>query len=133
MPSEPVSIAAQSESKVPKEVVGQDHVELLGRADKLHGAIIGIHVAQLHVRVFLVMDQLGFLAPQDAAFHHIRLFDRTDPVAAAARKFKGRPGHALDFGGGVPLGVDAHTVPAFARNAAAARRNRRPRSARARS
>src|SRR6188474_2040321 len=56
MPSEPVSIAAQ--------VVGDNDVELLGLAHQLHGAVVGVHVAELDIGVFGLVQRGHFLAPQ---------------------------------------------------------------------
>ena len=41
--------------EVAEEVVGDDHVELLGPAGELHGAGVGVHVGQFHVRVLGVV------------------------------------------------------------------------------
>jgi hypothetical protein len=80
---------------------------------QLHRAGIGIHVRQLHIREIAVVHLLHHLAPQDARFHHIGLFHRTDPVVAAGRQFEGGAGDAGDLGLGIALGVDADPLVAF--------------------
>jgi hypothetical protein len=54
------------------------------------------------------------VAPEHARFHHVGLLHRADLVAALARQFKRRPRDAGNLAFGVALGVDAHTLVAFA-------------------
>ena len=44
MPREPVSMAAAIGQQVAEQIVGDDHIELLGLSNELHGAVVGIHV-----------------------------------------------------------------------------------------
>ena len=60
---------------VAEQVLGGDHVELLGLADELHGAVVHEHVAHLDVRVAL-RDADGDGAPQARALEHVGLVDR---------------------------------------------------------
>ena len=92
---------------VAEQVVGDDDVELARIAHQLHGTVIGVHVGQLDVRVLGVVDGLGDLAPEDAAFHDVGFLDRADPVLAFARQVEGDADDPLDLGHGVGLGIDA--------------------------
>ena len=90
----------------------------LGQRHQLHGArIVSIHVRQIDIWIFLVVDFLHHVAPQDAGFHDIGLLHRADLVAAAAGQFKRRPRHAGNLGFRIALGIDAYTLIAFGENA----------------
>jgi hypothetical protein len=92
--------------QIAEQVVGDDDIELLGPPHELHSAVVGVHVAELDVHVLAVVKFLHDLAPQDAGVHHVRLLDRGHRVAPDARQLEPDPGHALDLGRGVDLGVD---------------------------
>ena len=78
--------------------------ELVGAADQLHGAVVGIHVRQLHVGI--VGGDLGRDGPpQGARLHDIGLVHRADAALAGAGQFKGRAADAGDLGLGIGLGV----------------------------
>ena len=104
--------------KIAKQVVGDDHVKLLGPATQLHRARISIHVRQLHIRIVLVMDFLHHFAPQDAGFHHVGLLHRADLVAPLARQFKRRTRHPGNLGFGVALRIDPDPLVSFNKNTA---------------
>jgi len=74
---------------IAEQVVGDDHVELFGRAHQLHRAVVGVHVGQLDIGVVFVMHLLHDFAPQDAAFHDIGFLHRADFVAPTTCQFKG--------------------------------------------
>ena len=93
--------------QVAEQIVGDDDVELLGLAHQLHGAIVGVHVAELDVGIFGVVQLLHLLAPEHAALHDVGLLDRADLAAALARQLEGDAGDAHDLGGRVDLGIDA--------------------------
>jgi hypothetical protein len=112
MPRLPVSIAASSDNRSPNRLSVTITSNCLGAAHQLHRAGIGIHVRQLHIRVIAVVHLLHHVAPQDARFHHIGLFHRTDLVALP-RQFEGGAGDAGDLGLGIALGVDADPLIAF--------------------
>ena len=99
--------------QVAEQVVGHDNIELLGPAAQLHRAGVGIHVGQLDVGIFLVVNLCHDLPPEHTGFHHIGLFHGTDLVATAAGEFKRRPRDAGNFGFRVALGVDANAFVAF--------------------
>lgn len=92
---------------VAEEVVGDDHVELLGLAHQLHAAGIRQHMFQLNI---LELGGVGFgdhLVPQNAGFHHVALFHRADAVVAGAGQFESDAGDALDLESVVDTRVDA--------------------------
>ncbi len=95
---------------ITEQVVGQDHVKLLGRTHQLHRAIIGIHMAQLDIGILSQMHFRDHVAPQNAAFHHIGLLHGADLVATPTRKLKGSASDAGNFGFGIALGVDANAL-----------------------
>jgi hypothetical protein len=98
MPSDAGQHRGEVRQEIAEQVVGDDHVELLGPAGQLHRAGIGIHVRQLHIRILAVVHFLHHLAPQDARFHHVGLFHRADLVVALPRQAEGGAGHAGDLG-----------------------------------
>ena len=91
---------------VAEQIVGDDHVELLRRAHKLHGAIVGEDVVERDVRVALLVQAGHHLVPQHAGLHHVPLLGRMHLVAAKPRELEGDGGDALDLVGLVDLGVD---------------------------
>ena len=128
MPSEPVSMAAQSDSRSPNRLSVTMTSNCLRVAHELHAAIVGIHVAELDILVFGVVQLLDLLAPQHAAFHHIGLFHRADLAAALAGEIEGNACDADDFRRRIDLGVDAAArAVGQRRRCRAARRNRRRR------
>ncbi len=94
---------------VAEQVVGDDHVELLGVLHQLHGGVVGQHVLQLDVGVFALVQIGHDLAPEEAGVHHIGLLGRGHLVAAAPRQLEGDPRHPLDLA----LGVDLQVIPAL--------------------
>ena len=86
---------------VAEQVVGDDHVELPRRAHELHGAVVDIHVRQLDIGIFRVVQRLDVLAPQHAGLQHVGLVDRAHLVRRVARQLEGGARDAADFVGGV--------------------------------
>ena len=134
MPSEPVSIAAQSDRRSPNRLSVTMTSNCLGLRTSCMAQLSAYMWLRVDVGVFGVVQLLHFLAPQQAALHHIGLLDRADLAAALARELEGDARDADDLRRRVDLGVDAaaRCRPAASR-CRAARRNRRRRSARARS
>src|SRR5579872_2599176 len=95
MPSEPVSIAATSDSMSPNRL-----------SVTMTSNCIGQHVLELHAGKFARMHLLDHLVPQHAGLHDIALFHRGELVAARPRQFEADAGDALDLVGVVDLGVD---------------------------
>ena len=117
---------------VAEQVVGDDHVELLGPAHQLHAAGIGKLMLELDVLVFTRMHLLHDLVPEHAGFDDVALLHRGHLVAALARKLEGDAGDAFDLVGIVDLSVDG-TFLAIAEigDGLRVRRNRRRLSIRA--
>ena len=92
---------------VTKQVVGDDDVELLRRAHKLHRAVIGQHVAEIGIGVFIFADPGCFLAPEHTGFHYVVLFDRAHSIAALLGKIERDTADTADFLGRVDLRVHA--------------------------
>src|SRR6202142_725732 len=91
MPSEPVNMAATSDSMSP---------------NKLHAKSVGELVLEFDVRKLALVQGGHHLVPEHTGLHHIALLGRGDLVAAVARQLEGRPPDPLDFVGVVDLGVD---------------------------
>ena len=77
---------------------------MAGVAHELHGAVIHIHVIQLHLRVFRG-DADHRLPPQAGGFEHVRLIHARQLFAALHSHIKGHARNALDFRHGIALGV----------------------------
>ena len=73
---------------IAKKVVGDNDVKLLGPTAQLHSASVGIHMGQLNVRIFFVVNFLHHIAPQNARFHNVGLLHRADLVVALAGQFE---------------------------------------------
>ena len=91
---------------VAEQVVGDDHVEFLGRAQQLHGERVGVHVLKLHVGVLLLVQLGRLFAPQHAGVHHVGLLRGEDLVLALAGQFEGDGADAADFRRRVALRVE---------------------------
>jgi hypothetical protein len=91
---------------VAEDVAGEDDVELGGITHQLHGGVIHVHVAQLHVGVVAVHFHDHF-PPQAGGFQHVAFFHGADLVAALAGRFKAHPGNAADFFLSIDHGVEA--------------------------
>jgi hypothetical protein len=61
---------------VAEQVVGQQHVELAGAPDQLHGGVVGQHVLKLDVRVVAAVEVGDHLAPEQAGLHDVALLAR---------------------------------------------------------
>ena len=107
MPSEPVSMAATSESMSPNRLSVTMTSNCFGCTNELHAAGVGQHVLELDVGVFFLVRRGHHLVPEHAGLHDVALFHRADAVVAGARQFEGDAGDALDLVGVVDLGVDA--------------------------
>ncbi len=75
MPSEPVSIAAVSDSMSPNRLSVTMTSNCFGARTKLHGAVVGVHVVELDIGEFFRADFGHFLAPDQAGFHDVGLLD----------------------------------------------------------
>ena len=64
MPSEPVSIAAQSLSRSPNRLAVTITSNCLGRRTSCHRAIVGVHVLQLDVRIVRRVQRRHLVAPE---------------------------------------------------------------------
>ena len=106
MPSEPVSIAAMSDSMSPNRLSVTIDVELLGLADQLHAAGVGELVLERDVLELALMQLRHHLVPEHAGLHDVALLHRGDLVLALARQLEGDAADALDLVGVVDLGVD---------------------------
>ena len=102
---------------VAEHVAGHHHVELLRLAHQLHGGVVHVEVAELHVRIVGV--DFGYhLAPKLRHFKHVGLVHGSKPAVALARQVEGDPGDAGDFALVVDVGVEA-TPPAVVHHDAA--------------
>ena len=106
MPSEPVSIAATSESMSPKRLSVTMTSNCLGAADELHAAGVGEHVGELDVGEAGGVGGGDDLVPEDAGLHDVALLHRADAVRADAGELEGDGRDALDLEAVVDLGVD---------------------------
>ena len=82
---------------IPEQVAGQNHVKP-GRIDhQLHGGVVHIQMAELNIRIFLIVYPGHHLTPQPGGGEHIGLVHRGHLARAQFGAFKGPPGDALDF------------------------------------
>ena len=105
---------------IAEQVACEDDVELLWRAHQFHGAGIGIHVDQVDTAAIFSMGERHFLPPEQAGFHDIRLFDRTDAAGPATGNIERHARDAFDFGVRVDRRIVSATI-AFIINVDAAR------------
>ena len=92
---------------VAEQIVGDNHVELLGPAHELHAERVSEHVIELHIGIFALVQSVGDFMPQDAGLHDVALFRRGDFVVALAREFKRHTADALDFVSVIDLRINA--------------------------
>ena len=92
---------------VAENVAGDHDVELRRRSNQLHGGVIDVEMAQLHIREFPIVQRRNLVAPQFAGFQDIGLVDRAKLAPTLARQLEREAGDALHFVGGVGLGVEA--------------------------
>ena len=89
---------------VAEHVVGDHHVELLGRAHQLHGGVIHVHMGKLDVRVVL-RHLFHHFPPQLAGGENVGLVHRAEPVVAYAGHVETDAGDTTDFALAVRQGV----------------------------
>ena len=94
---------------VAEEVAGDDHVELLRRADELHRGVVDVHVRELNVGILRRHSGDDF-APQDRGVEHVGLVDRAELLAAAARGLESDARDAFDFASRIQHGVEAFVL-----------------------
>ncbi len=97
---------------VTEQVGAEQHVELGGILDELHGGVVDIHMVQRHVRVGFG-DFGHHLAPQNGGGEHVGLVDGGDLATAHTSRFERYLGDALDFEAVVHLGVECLLVRSF--------------------
>ena len=107
MPSEPVSIAAQSDSRSPNRLSVTMTSNCLGWRTSCMAQLSAYMWLERDVRVLAVVQLLHRLAPQHAGLHDVGLLDRGDRCRACRASSKPTRAIALDLGRGVDLGVDA--------------------------
>ena len=106
MPSEPVSIAAISESMSPNRLSVTMTSNCFGQRTSCMppaSASMCSSSTSLYSRACTSADHL---VPQHAGLHHVALFHRGDLVAPLARQLEADPRDALDLVGVVDLGID---------------------------
>ncbi|ELQ11774.1 Glutamine amidotransferases class-II [Pseudomonas syringae BRIP39023] len=81
---------------VAEQVVGHDHIELLGCTHQLHGGIVDVHVAQFDFRVILG-DLLDDFTPQLAGREYVGLVHRAELLATHHGHIETDPGNAADL------------------------------------
>ena len=107
MPSEPVSMAATSDSMSPNRLSVTMTSNCFGLAHELHGAVVGEHVLELDVgELARCAARVTTCVPQHARLHHVGLLGRGHLVAPLAGELEGDAGDALDLVRRVDLGVD---------------------------
>ena len=106
MPSEPVSIAATSDSMSPNRLSVTMTSNCFGQRTSCMppaSASMCSSCTSLYSRACTCIDDL---VPQHAGLHHVALFHRGDLVAPLARQLEADARDALDLVGVVDLGVD---------------------------
>src|SRR4029078_552330 len=91
---------------VAEQIVGDDHVELLGPAHQLHGAGICKLMLEGDVLELAAMQLVDDLVPEHACLHDIALLHGRDLVAPPAREVERNSSAALDLVGLIHLCVD---------------------------
>ncbi len=56
---------------IAEEIIGDDHVILLGPAHQLHGAIISQHMLECGLGIFSGVNAGDHFMPEHTGFHHI--------------------------------------------------------------
>ena len=107
MPSEPVSMAATSDSTSPNRLSVTITSYCLGQRTSCMAQLSASTCSSVHLGVFGRVDAGDHLVPQYARLHHVALFGRGDLVAAGRGQLEGDAGDALDLVGVVDLRVDA--------------------------
>ena len=90
---------------VAEHVLGNDHVELGGVFDDLHGAVVHEHLAVFHIRVF-GLQAVHHASPQAAGVQNVCLVHAAQLFAALACGLKADAADALDLVLRVGHGVD---------------------------
>ena len=101
---------------VAEQVVGDDHVILLGPAHELHGAIVGQDMFERGAWILGLVHGAHHLVPQDARLHDVALVGRRHLVAASCREIEGDAGDAGDLVRRVELRVDGALLAALQRD-----------------
>ena len=108
MPSEPVSIAATSESMSPNKLSVTITSNCSRPAYQLHAERVGELVVEFDIPCSRGhAGALTGLEPQDARLHHVALVGRGHDVAAGPGQFEGDARDPLDLERVVDLRVDA--------------------------
>ena len=81
---------------IAEHITGDDHIEVSGTAQQVHGGRIDQHVLQRHVRIVLA-DLHDDLAPEPGDREHVGLIDRSELAAAQTGRFERHARHALDL------------------------------------
>ena len=90
---------------VAEHVLGNDHVELGGVLDDLHGAVVHEHLAVFHIRVF-GLQAVHHASPQAAGVQNVCLVHAAQLFAALACGLEADAADALDLVLRVGHGVD---------------------------
>ena len=90
---------------VAKDVAGDDHVELTGVADQLHGSVVHVHVVQGDLRVVLG-NLFHHASPQAGGVQNVGLVHAGDLLVPLHGHVKSHLGNAADL----TLGVHLHVV-----------------------
>ena len=85
---------------------------MLGIPHQLHGAIIHIHMRELHIRV-IGMQACHHLTPEPGRLQNIGLINGTNRFIAFAGHIKGDAGNALNFRLGINQCVESPTGAIF--------------------
>ena len=94
---------------VTEHIAAQEHVELVGVLDQLHGGVVHINMAQRNVRI--VLGRFGdHFPPQHHGGQDVGLVHGNDLFTSQPGGIKGCPGNALDFPSGIDHGIEGTLV-----------------------
>ena len=89
------------------EQVGRDqHIKLFRVSDELHGTVVHVHMAQLHIRI-IAMELVDHPPPELRGLEDIGFVHRRDATPPFASRFECDLGNASDLLGRVDLCIDA--------------------------
>ena len=94
---------------VTEHIFRDDHIELGGIFDDLHGTVVHQHVAQLHIGV-LRSQPVHDLLPQAAGVQNIALFHGAEPFVPLPGRLEADPADALDLSFAVSQHISGNAI-----------------------
>ncbi len=94
-----------SEQQITEHIARYNRVELSGRADKLHGGVVHIHMRKRNIRVFFSEPYSRF-PPKPRGLKDVCLINGAKPARALFGHFKGQLQDPLDLMHGIDFGVE---------------------------